>query len=111
MSPKDPAGLTLPGRRAKPSKRLEVFPNHTPGRRYTVTLSTKEFTCLCPAYRFLPLVAAIFVTCLIVSQCLFKSAFEAAATPLTYAVVGFLKRTEQMDHCDRDTDFTPLRCR
>jgi len=48
-SKKDLAGLTLLGRRARPSKRLEVFPNHARGRRYTVTLGTNEFTCLCPA--------------------------------------------------------------
>jgi 7-cyano-7-deazaguanine reductase len=41
--------LTLLGRRAQPRRKLEVFPNHHPGRRYTVTLSTQEFTCLCPA--------------------------------------------------------------
>jgi len=39
-SKKDLARLTLLGRRAQPSKRLEVFPNHAPGRRYTVTLVT-----------------------------------------------------------------------
>ena len=48
-SKKDLAGLTLLDRRARPSKRLEVFPNHARGRRYTVTLGTNEFTCLCPA--------------------------------------------------------------
>jgi 7-cyano-7-deazaguanine reductase len=47
-SKKDLARLTLLGRRARPSKRLEVFPNHDRGRRYTVTLTTGEFTCLCP---------------------------------------------------------------
>ena len=45
----DLANLTLLGRDAKPSKRLETFPNHNPGRRYTVTLTTDEFTCVCPA--------------------------------------------------------------
>jgi hypothetical protein len=45
---------------------------------------------------------------LIVTQWLFKSAFEAAATPLTYAAVNFLKRTEQVDHYDRNTDFNPF---
>ena len=45
----DLANLTLLGRDAKPSKRLETFPNHNPGRRYTVTLTTDEFTCICPA--------------------------------------------------------------
>ena len=41
--------LTLLGRGAQPSKKLETFPNHDPGRRYTVTLTTDEFTCVCPA--------------------------------------------------------------
>jgi 7-cyano-7-deazaguanine reductase len=45
----DLAGLSLLGRKAEPSKRLETFPNHNPERRYTVVLSTDEFTCLCPA--------------------------------------------------------------
>jgi len=41
--------LTLLGREAKPSKRLETFPNRHPDRRYIVRLETDEFTCLCPA--------------------------------------------------------------
>ncbi len=45
----DLSRLTLLSRDAKPSKRLETFPNHDPGRRYTITLSTDEFTCVCPA--------------------------------------------------------------
>jgi 7-cyano-7-deazaguanine reductase len=40
--------LTLLGRRARPVKRLETFPNRHPGRDYLVTLKTEEFTCLCP---------------------------------------------------------------
>lgn len=32
-----------------PSKQLETFPNHHPGRDYTVSLTTDEFTCVCPA--------------------------------------------------------------
>lgn len=46
---------------------------------------------------------------LILAQWLFKSAYEAAATPLTYAAVGFLKRAEREDHYDYDTDFSPFR--
>ena len=42
-------GLTLLGRGAKPTKKLETFPNHHRGRDYTVTLRTEEFTCVCPA--------------------------------------------------------------
>ena len=40
--------LTLLGREAKPSKKLEAFPNRTPDRYYLVTLKTDEFTCMCP---------------------------------------------------------------
>jgi queuosine precursor transporter len=46
---------------------------------------------------------------LIVTQWLFKSAYEIAATPLTYAVVSFLKRVEDEDHYDYHTDFSPFR--
>jgi hypothetical protein len=31
------------------------------------------------------------------------------ATPLTYQVVGWLKRKENEDHYDRDTNFSPFR--
>lgn len=48
--PTDLDGLTLLGRGAKPSKKLETFPNRGPaGRFYTVCLTTDEFTCVCPA--------------------------------------------------------------
>lgn len=46
----DLAGLTQLGQGTTlPSKRLETFPNHHPGRDYTVTLTSDEFTCVCPA--------------------------------------------------------------
>src|SRR5712692_2550932 len=45
----DPPGLTLLGRQAEPTRKLETFPNHNPDRRYMVTLTTDEFTCICPA--------------------------------------------------------------
>jgi 7-cyano-7-deazaguanine reductase len=41
--------LTILGRQAKPSKKLEAFSNRSPERFYRVTLETDEFTCLCPA--------------------------------------------------------------
>ena len=44
----------------------------------------------------------------IVSQWLAKSIYEAAVTPLTYAVVNFLKRKEGLDVYDHDTTFNPL---
>jgi len=41
-------GLTILGHPAKPSRKLETFPNRHPKRDYTVTLETDEFTCVCP---------------------------------------------------------------
>jgi queuosine precursor transporter len=58
---------------------------------------------------FAGIVPALTLGGLIITQWLFKSAFEAAATPLTYAVVNFLKRTEQVDTYDRFTDLNPFR--
>jgi uncharacterized integral membrane protein (TIGR00697 family) len=37
-----------------------------------------------------------------------KVLWEVVATPVTYRVVAFLKRKEQEDYYDRDTDFTPF---
>jgi len=37
-----------------------------------------------------------------------KVAWEVVATPLTYGIVGFLKRAEGEDYYDYDTDFTPF---
>jgi uncharacterized integral membrane protein (TIGR00697 family) len=37
-----------------------------------------------------------------------KVLWEVFATPLTYAVVGFLKRAEHEDFYDKDTDFNPF---
>lgn len=43
------SGLTMLGHEVRqPSRKLETFPNQHPGRRYTVTLQTSEFTCVCP---------------------------------------------------------------
>lgn len=44
----------------------------------------------------------------IVTQWIAKTLYEIAATPLTYAVVGFLKRREGVDVYDRQTRFNPL---
>jgi queuosine precursor transporter len=45
----------------------------------------------------------------IVSSYLVKVAYEAAATPLTYVVVNFLKRKEGVDAFDRGISFSPFR--
>jgi uncharacterized integral membrane protein (TIGR00697 family) len=44
----------------------------------------------------------------IVTQWLFKVAYEVLATPLTYAVVTWLKRKEGVDVYDEKTNFSPL---
>ncbi len=45
---------------------------------------------------------------LILSSYLFKVVYEALATPLTYVVVGWLKRMEKIDTFDRGTNFNPF---
>jgi queuosine precursor transporter len=57
------------------------------------------FVGVVPADRLVPI---------IVSQWLVKSAYEALATPLTYVVVFYLKRSEKVDHYDHATDFNPF---
>jgi hypothetical protein len=44
----------------------------------------------------------------VVAQWLAKTAYEAAVTPLTYAVIRFLKQHEGVDVYDNETDFNPL---
>ena len=48
---------------------------------------------------------------IVLSNYLFKTGVEAAVTPLTYRVVGFLKRAEGVDVYDVDTDFNPFKLR
>ncbi len=45
---------------------------------------------------------------LIVANYIFKVSIEAIFTPATYAIVHFLKRAEQEDYFDRDTNFNPF---
>jgi len=45
---------------------------------------------------------------LLLTNYFFKVAVEAATTPLTYWVVNFLKRVENEDYYDRDTNFNPF---
>ncbi len=51
---------------------------------------------------------AILILRLIISAYLFKVAYEVLATPLTYAIVNFLKRAEGVDKYDYKTRFTPF---
>lgn len=49
----------------------------------------------------------LFLT-LTVTNYLFKCGVEALMTPVTYGVVGFLKRVEDEDYYDRETNFNPF---
>jgi len=42
------------------------------------------------------------------TQWILKVSWEAILTPVTYAIVGFLKRSEGVDVFDEHTDFTPF---
>lgn len=57
---------------------------------------------------FAGVIPAPAIIAAIVGQWFVKSAYEAAATPLTYAVVGYLKRAEGIDFYDTGTRFNPL---
>jgi uncharacterized integral membrane protein (TIGR00697 family) len=42
------------------------------------------------------------------TQYVLKTSWEVVMTPVTYRVVAFLKRVENEDYFDRDTNFTPF---
>ena len=50
---------------------------------------------------------SLFAT-LVLTNYLFKCAIEALMTPVTYLVVGALKKAEGEDYYDRGTDFNPF---
>ena len=43
-----------------------------------------------------------------IAQYILKTSWEVLMTPVTYRVVGFLKRVENEDYYDRNTNFTPF---
>ena len=43
-----------------------------------------------------------------ISNYIFKTLYEIAATPLTYAATGWLKRVEQEDHYDYNANYNPF---
>jgi len=51
------------------------------------------------------------VVAVMISNYLLKVIWEAALTPVTYRVVALLKKAENIDHYDHDTDFTPFSVR
>jgi len=58
---------------------------------------------------FVGTVPAGVLTQIVAGQWLAKVLYEAAATPLTYVAVGWLKAREGVDAYDYDTDFNPVR--
>ncbi len=57
---------------------------------------------------FVGIIPASKLASVVMTQWLVKCAYEIIATPLTYQVVGFLKRREGVDAYDYDTRFNPL---
>ena len=45
---------------------------------------------------------------IVIAQYILKTTWEIVMTPVTYRVVGFLKRVENEDYYDRNTNFTPF---
>jgi uncharacterized integral membrane protein (TIGR00697 family) len=45
---------------------------------------------------------------IVISNYIFKVAFEVILTPLTYAVIAYLKRSEKADFYDHQTNFNPF---
>lgn len=48
------------------------------------------------------------LTSIILSNYIFKVGVEVIFTPLTYAIIGFLKKNEKEDFYDKRTDFNPF---
>jgi uncharacterized integral membrane protein (TIGR00697 family) len=57
---------------------------------------------------FLGIWSTELVVQVMISNYLLKAGWEAAMTPFTYRIVHGLKRAEQEDYYDRETDFTPF---
>lgn len=49
------------------------------------------------------------LTSIMITNYVYKVGLEVILTPATYAVVGFLKRAEGVDHYDTRTNFNPFR--
>ena len=49
------------------------------------------------------------IIAVVIAQYCIKTLWEILATPLTYRIVAFLKRKENEDYYDRNTNFTPFR--
>ena len=68
-------------------------------------LDTVVFVVVASAFGVFPW--SLFLT-LTITNYLFKVGVEALMTPATYLVVNRLKKVENEDYYDRDTDFNPF---
>jgi uncharacterized integral membrane protein (TIGR00697 family) len=68
-------------------------------------VDTVVFIVVASLFRVFPW--SLFVT-LVLTNYLFKCTVEALMTPVTYAVVNWLKRVEREDYYDYGTDFNPF---
>ncbi len=57
---------------------------------------------------FIGILPGSLLLTIIISNYIFKVGFETLATPLTYTIVGFLKKREEVDAYDHQTDFNPF---
>lgn len=83
-------------------------------RLWVRTISSTVFgqfvdTCLFASIAFAGVIPGSLLVTAILSGWLFKVVYEALATPLTYLVVGKLKRAEGVDHFDRTENYNPFR--
>jgi len=65
-------------------------------------------TALFATIAFGGLLSSSLLTGVIVSNYIFKCGVEAVFTPITYIIVGWLKREEEVDWYDRGTNFNPF---
>jgi len=66
-------------------------------------------TLLFVGIAFYGTLAPALLLSVVLSNYVFKVGLEALATPVTYAITNFLKRVENEDYYDYDTDFNPFR--
>lgn len=68
-------------------------------------VDTAVFVVVASAFGVFPW--SLFLT-LTLTNYLFKCGVEALMTPVTYGVVGYLKKAENEDYYDRETNFNPF---
>jgi uncharacterized integral membrane protein (TIGR00697 family) len=65
-------------------------------------------TAIFATVAFLGVLPSSLLVAVIISNYVFKVGVEAVFTPLTYLIVGGLKRAEGVDYYDRKTNFNPF---